>query len=93
MLADRSEPDPFIDTFTGLVAARAVTAAVMLGVFDALHDEPAGPAELARRLSLDELGAETLLATLTTLGYVEADGERVRNTGVSERLLVSSSPE
>ena len=92
-MADRSEPDPFIDTFTGLVAARAVTTAVMLGVFDALHDEPAGAAELARRLSLDELGAETLLTTLATLGYVEPDGERVRNTAVSERLLVSSSPE
>ena len=93
MLADRSEPDPFLDTFTGLVAARAVTTAVMLGVFDALHDEPAGAAELARRLSLDELGAETLLTTLATLGYVEPDGERVRNTAVSERLLVSASPE
>jgi ubiquinone/menaquinone biosynthesis C-methylase UbiE len=93
VLADRSEPDPFIHTFTGLIAARAVTTAVMLGVFDALHDEPAGVAELARRLSLDELGAETLLTTLATLGYVELDGERLRNTAVSERLLVSSSPE
>jgi hypothetical protein len=93
LLADRSEPDPFIHTFTGLIAARAVTTAVMLGVFDALHDEPAGVAELARRLSLDELGAETLLTTLATLGYVELDGERLRNTAVSERLLVSSSPE
>jgi ubiquinone/menaquinone biosynthesis C-methylase UbiE len=93
VLADRSEPDPFIHTFTGLIAARAVTTAVMLGVFDALHDEPASVAELARRLSLDELGAETLLTTLATLGYVELDGERLRNTAVSERLLVSSSPE
>jgi ubiquinone/menaquinone biosynthesis C-methylase UbiE len=93
LLADRSEPDPFIHTFTGLIAARAVTTAVMLGVFDALHDEPAAPVELARRLSLDELGAETLLTTLVTLGYVAPDGERLRNTAVSERLLVSSSPE
>jgi ubiquinone/menaquinone biosynthesis C-methylase UbiE len=93
VLADRSEPDPFIHTFTGLIAARAVTTAVMLGVFDALHDEPANAAELARRLLLDELGAETLLTTLATLGYVEPDGERLRNTAVSERLLVSSSPE
>jgi ubiquinone/menaquinone biosynthesis C-methylase UbiE len=93
LLADRSEPDPFIHTFTGLIAARAVTTAVILGVFDALHDEPATAAELARRLSLDELGAETLLTTLATLGYVEPDGERLRNTAVSERLLVSSSPE
>jgi SAM-dependent methyltransferase len=92
-LAQRSEPDPFLDTFTGLVAARAITTAVMLGVFDALDDAPATGAELAQRLGLDELGAETLLTTLATLGYVEPDGERRRNTAVSERLLVSSSPE
>ena len=92
-MADRSEPDPFIDTFTGLVAARAVTTAVMLGVFDALHEAPAGAPELAERLELDALGAETLLTTLATLGYVERDEGSLRNTAVTERLLVRSSPE
>jgi SAM-dependent methyltransferase len=92
LLAERGAPDPFLDTFTGLVAARAVTTAVMLGVFDALHEAPATPDELAERLGLDPLGAETLLATLAALGYVEGEGGRV-NTDVSERLLVSTSPE
>ena len=68
MLAERGAPDPFLDTFTGLVAARAVTTAVMLGVFDALHEAPAAPDELAQRVGLDPLGAETLLATLAALG-------------------------
>jgi SAM-dependent methyltransferase len=93
LLLERSEPDPFLDTFTGLVAARAVTTAVMLGVFDALGEEPATPAELAARLGLDGLGTETLLTALATLGYVEPDGERLRNAPVAQRLLVSSSPE
>jgi SAM-dependent methyltransferase len=93
LLADRSEPDPFIDTFTGLVAARAVTTAVMLGVFDVLHEAPASAPDLAGRLELDELGAETLLTTLAALGYVERDDGRMRNTAVAERLLVRSSPE
>jgi SAM-dependent methyltransferase len=94
MLGQRSEPDPFIDAFTGLIAARALSVAVMLGVFDGLHEGPATPAELAERLDLHPLGTETLLTTLTTLGYVEPDGDgRVRNTEVSERKLVSSSPE
>jgi SAM-dependent methyltransferase len=76
------------------VAARALSTAVMLGVFDALHESPASPAELAERLSLDPLGAETLLTTLLTLGYVESEeGERLRNSAVAERQLVSSSPE
>jgi SAM-dependent methyltransferase len=88
------DADPFLDSFTGLVAARAVMTATMLGVFDALHDEPADAAGVARRLSLDPLGVETLLAALLTLGYVEpADGDRLHNTEITERQLVSSSPE
>jgi SAM-dependent methyltransferase len=66
----------------------------MLGVFEALHESPATAAELAERLSLDPLGADTLLTTLLTLGYVESEEDgRLRNTAVSERQLVSSSPE
>jgi SAM-dependent methyltransferase len=88
------EPDPYFDSFSGAVAARALTTAVMLGVFDALHDEPADSAALAERLDLDPLGAETLTTTLLTLGYLEQhDGSRLRNADVSERLLVASSPE
>jgi predicted ArsR family transcriptional regulator len=70
---ERREPAPFADAFTGLVVARAVTSAVVLGVFDALRDEPADASALAERLGLDPLGAETLLTTLLTLGYVEAN--------------------
>jgi SAM-dependent methyltransferase len=66
----------------------------MLGVFEALHESPASAAELAECLSLDPLGAETLLTTLLTLGYVEpGEDGRLRNSAVSERQLVSSSPE
>jgi SAM-dependent methyltransferase len=67
---------------------------VVLGVFDALHEEPAAGEELGKRLSLDPLGAETLFAALVALGYLERreDG-RLRNSAVSERLLVGSSPE
>ncbi len=87
------EPDPFLDTFTGLVAARAVTSATMLGIFDSLQEAPAPADELAERLGLDALGADTLLTTLLTLGYVELDGDQFRNSEVSARLLVRDSPE
>lgn len=93
MSAQPSEPDPFVDTFTHLVAARAVTTAVMLGVFEALQERPGTAAELARRLELDPLGTETLITTLGALGYVESEDGAVRNAPVSERLLVSSSPD
>ena len=92
-MPERREPDPFLDGFTGLVAARAVSVAAMLGVFDALSEAPASAAEVAERLGLDPLGADTLLTALGTLGYVEdADGV-FRNGEVTERLLVRSSPE
>jgi SAM-dependent methyltransferase len=66
----------------------------MLGVFEALHEAPATVAEVAEQLSLDPLGAETLLTTLVTLGYVQpGEDGRLRNSSVSEEQLVSSSPE
>ena len=92
-MPERGAPDPYFDSFTGLVAARALTTAVLLGVFDALHEQPATPAELGERLGLDPLGADTLLTTLTTLGYLEAEGDLVRNAPVSKQQLVRSSPD
>jgi SAM-dependent methyltransferase len=88
------EPDPFLDSFTGLITARALSTATMLGVFDALAEGPAATDELAERLGLDPLGTETLLTTLQALGYLQAEDDgRLRNSAVSERLLASSSPE
>jgi SAM-dependent methyltransferase len=91
---DRRVPDPFQDTFTGLIAARAVTTAVMLGVFEALHERPSSRPELAERLGLDPLGVDTLVTALATLGYLDDAGDgRVGNAPATERLLVRSSPE
>ena len=92
-MLERGVPDPYFDTFTGLVAARAVTTAIMLGVFDGLHAEAASASELAHRLDLDPLGTDTLLTALGALGYVERDGDTYANAEVAERLLVSGSPE
>jgi len=86
--------DPFLDSFTGLVAARALTTATILGIFDALHERPMDADALASRIGLDPLGTETLLAILQVLRYVERTPEEAfRNTEISERQLVSSSPE
>ncbi len=83
-----------VDTFTNLVAARAVIAGTTSGVFDALAEAEASPDELAEWLGLDPLGAQTLTAALTGLGYLEPAGEgRLRNGEAAARLLVSSSPE
>lgn len=93
-MAARSEPDPFLDAFSGLIAARALTTATMLGLFDALEQEPRDAAALAAAIPLDPLGAEVILGVLEASGYVErTDGGVFRNAAVSSRQLVSSSPE
>ena len=92
-VAGSPEPDPYEDSFGGLIAARAVTTATQLGVFDALAEGEATAGELADRAWLDPLGADALLTALETLGYLERDGESFRNAAVAESLLVRSSPE
>jgi SAM-dependent methyltransferase len=86
-------PDPFEDSFVGLIAARAVTAAATLGVFDALVQQAASAPELAGRLGLDPDGTEALLTALATLGYVRPEAGGFAPEPVVGRLLVGSSPE
>jgi SAM-dependent methyltransferase len=70
-----------------------VMGATMMGLFDALAEAEATPAELAERIGLDELGAATLASTLVSLGYLEQDEQgRLRNGPSAARLLVRSSP-
>jgi SAM-dependent methyltransferase len=92
-VAGPQAPDPFEDSFSGLIAARAVSVGTMLGVFEALHEGEASAPELAEWLGLDPLGTDALVTVLGTLGYLERDGERFRNAAVAERLLVPSSPD
>jgi SAM-dependent methyltransferase len=92
--SDPPRPDPFHDTFVAPIAARAVVAAIELGVLDALAEEPATASELAERLGLDPVGVEALAAALVSLGYLEADGNgTLRPTAEAGRLAVRSSPE
>ena len=50
------QPDPFVHTFTNLVAARAVIGATEIGLFDALAEGEATPAETPR-VRLHDLSA------------------------------------
>jgi SAM-dependent methyltransferase len=70
-----------------------VTAAVTLGVFDALAEEGAAVSGLAERLGLDPLGMEALAAALVALGYLERSGSELQNAPVAQKLLVRSAPE
>ena len=78
-MSERPEPDPFADGFTGPIAGRALSEAITLGVFEALHEGEATPHELADRLGLDPLGVETLVTALLALGYLELTDGGLRN--------------
>jgi SAM-dependent methyltransferase len=71
-------------------AARAVMAAVSLGVVERLAAEPAGDKEIARDCALDPRGAGALLAALAALGVVEREGESYRLSAPARRVLVGT---
>jgi 2-polyprenyl-3-methyl-5-hydroxy-6-metoxy-1,4-benzoquinol methylase len=72
----RFVPTPLFDTYQAVMTSRIVEAGARLGVFEALTDGPADPAELAERVGIDRDGADVLLVALAALRYVrpEADG-------------------
>ncbi len=86
-------PDPFYDTFVLPLAARAVMAAITLGVFDSLAEEPADAKALADRLDLDPPGVDALVTALVSLGYLELDGGRARVSAAVSPAVVRGSPQ
>ncbi len=89
-------PGPVWDVVNGLAAFGALSAALELGLFDALvaAGEPGlPPAELAAAVSAADADAVALLAdVLVSLGLLTGDGRAVRLLPVAERFLVSGSP-
>lgn len=69
-------PTPLLVTFWGMESSRALVAAVELGIVSELRKSPRTAADLARDLSLDEYGTETLLNALNGFGYVKRRGGR-----------------
>lgn len=80
-------PDPLFDAYIALMTARTVMAGSSLGVLDALAERPDDAPGLARRLELDEQGADLLLVALHALGYLALDGTRYRPSRMARRWL------
>ena len=85
--------DPYEQSFAGMIAARALISACTLGFSTPWRTGPTAEG-LAERLELDELGMETLLTALRSLGWVgrREDG-MLAPAEVAARELVSGSPE
>lgn len=90
MLRLNRGPGPMLDLFGGM-SLEAAMLALDLGVFAALDDEAATPAQLADRLDADETGIRTLLGFLEHTGYVTERNGRYSLTAMTETWLLESA--
>src|SRR5512138_3193015 len=91
-LAGRLSPVPILQVATGFWASQALLAAVDLRVFTALFGGAKSASELATELEADSSALEALLDANCALGFLQRNGDRYRNTEVSNAFLVEGSP-
>lgn len=77
--------------WTGFMPSRVLLTANNLRVFDHLTTECA-PKELSGKLKTDQRATELLLDALTAMGLLRKKKGRYKNSRISNRFLVSSSP-
>lgn len=92
MLRMNQAPGVFLDIL-GAAAFQTVMAALRLGVFEALAEQPRTVAETARALDLNERGTHALLEALVALGYARRGGARYDVTPLTRKWLLRDSPD
>ena len=85
-------PDRILDIACGYEPALILEAAVRLGVFDALDEQPLTLAEAVARVGASERGVRALLNSLVGLRLLVRYGERYALSDDSAEFLVSSKP-
>jgi ubiquinone/menaquinone biosynthesis C-methylase UbiE len=85
-------PDRILDMAAGYEPALILEAAVRLGVFDALDDQPSTLEEAVARVGASPRGMRALLNALVGLGLLDRYGERYALTDESAAYLVTKSP-
>jgi len=73
-----------MDVALGFVTSQAFVSAHDLGLFDALTPVPASIEEIARQIDIRPVACRRLLMLLVSLGFVERDGDRFRNSEIGE---------
>jgi len=75
------------------MASKALFAALEIGVFTELADDPLAPDDLADRTGLAARRLRTLLHALAGLGLLVRDGDRFGNAPAADRYLVRGRAE
>src|SRR5438093_4124740 len=87
----RDDPDKVLEVFLGFWISRTVMAAVEMDLFEHLHDRAATAAEVQTALGVEGRPARALLDTCTSVGLLERDGDRYRNSSLGDAFLWSGS--
>lgn len=88
----KNDEPGFLLDLAGTQGFRALCTAQKLGIFDSLHPEPLTADEIASRLGLNLRGTTLLLEALESLGYLELKDEKYKNSKISNKWLLKSSP-
>lgn len=86
------DPSPVLDLIEAFRHSKTMFTAVSLGVFDRLHESPAGAAALAAALHAHPGAVERLLDGCAALGFLRKEGGVYSNTPVAEAYLCTGSP-
>mgnify|MGYP001204061750 CR=1 FL=1 len=79
-------PEPIIKVALGFMAAKYLFAASEIGLFEALARGPANLEELTDRIAVPLQTTGTVAAALVSLGLIEQEGSRYRNSAAATFL-------
>jgi hypothetical protein len=80
-------PEPIMKIAMGFMAAKYLFAATEIGVFDVLARGPASLGELATSTGIPSRTLGIVAAAMVSLGLLEQDGSRYRNSEMAEAFL------
>ena len=86
------DPAPILDLIEAFRRSKTLFAAVSLGVFDSLREQPASAEELANRLGADSDALERLLEACAGLGLLKRSDALFANEPVADAFLCRASP-
>ncbi len=87
------DPTPILDLIESFRRSKTMFTAVSMGIFDRLHEAPAGADDLAAALGAHPDALERLLASCAALGLLRKSDGVYRNEPVAESYLRVESPD
>lgn len=87
------DPTPIVDLIEAFRRSKTMFAAVSMGIFDRLHDAPAGAADLASALGANPDALKRLLDGCASLGLLSKSGGVYRNHPIADAYLRTANPD